>query len=318
MEKVEAMKMNAGTNPRDFSIYRVWGDGGFVHICLESTGCRFRRKGYCMMCDYGAGRCITPTEAVCALESVLNRWPQKIERLLLGSCGSVFDPAEITPDVLQAILSFLQANPVPHLIFETHYTTVTPDILAQLKDFLPQQEITIEMGFESASTDVLHSLHKFMNLSDLKATMDRIHAFGMSVSLNVFLGAPHLTQARQIEDALQSIRWAFRSGADEVVLFPANIKPGTKLWTMYRVGTYRPVTHDMVLAVLDQLSDRELSGTSVSWYGDRQEAGEDTDIVPPYAEETQRSRYMDFYRQFMKSTDAAQRKKLLAAMRTEG
>ena len=35
----------------------------FLHCCIESRGCRFSREsGACVMCDYGIGRNLQPSE----------------------------------------------------------------------------------------------------------------------------------------------------------------------------------------------------------------------------------------------------------------
>ena len=81
--------------------------------------------------------------------------------MLLGTCGSILDEREIAPPVLNAVLKTVQDSGVPTVILETHYTTVTPQILEQLKAALPNQEVVLELGFESADPWVLeHSLCK--------------------------------------------------------------------------------------------------------------------------------------------------------------
>lgn len=306
------------TGNRDISISKVWGNGGFMHICFESRGCRFRKRGYCVMCDYGAGRNITAEEAVKALDSAIKQWPVPVHRLLLGTCGSILDESEMGQETLSEILAYLCNTDIDYIIFETHFSTVTDKILAYLKRTLPGKKIAIEMGFESADPVVLEkSLKKNMNLEQLKYIICKIRDFGMDVILNVFLGAPGLSTKEQLQDALNSVNWACTSGVQEVVIFPANIKPGTKLWKMYADGEYEPISHWLLIEVLDSLSEDQLGVTAISWYGDRQDQGIDTDIVPPAACELCRPELMDFYRKFMSNFTASYRKDLIKKLKRD-
>lgn len=302
-------------NPRHFSISRCWGEGDFAHICFESAGCRFRKQGYCTMCNYGEGRCITPQEAVAALNQLQHTHPGKIRRLLLGTCGSIFDEGELPNSVFSAVLNWIAPSDINDILFETHYTTVTQSVLDQIADALTGRTVSIEMGMESANIDVLtSSLHKYMDLEQLRHTMTLIHQNHFRVILNVLLGVPDLTMRQQLEDTKASLLWAEQNGADEFVLFPVNIKPDTALWEQYQAGNYAPVSHWLLIELLLSLPDSILSRLSLSWYGDRQEAGEDTDIIPPVACATCKPALMSFYQRFMENPSAEYRKELIEAL----
>lgn len=314
-------KNSSGHGPwhssRKISGSSVWGRGDFVHICFESCGCRFRKQGYCMMCDYGAGDNVTETEAVEILDHVLRGRPVP-SRLLLGTCGSILDGSEMSRTVLMKILQYLQNTDIEYIIFETHYTTVSRGILYELKNMLPGKTVAIEMGFESSNPNVLkHSLHKVMDLGQLKQVMHGIADVQMEIILNVFLGAPGLSVKEQLEDALEAVNWAYGHGAHEVVIFPANIKPGTKLWELYQTGKYERVSHWLLIKLLGKLTEEQLGRTAVSWYGDRQDAGNDLDILPPEACDQCRPVLMEFYRRFMNDFDASSRAALLKEVKSQ-
>lgn len=271
------------------------------------------------MCDYGAGHNVTAKEAIGALKSALRNWPVKVRCLLLGACGSILDKQEVEQEVLTGILEYLRGTDIESFVFETHYTTVSDRTLKHLKSILPGKQICVEMGFESSNADVLKkSLNKYMDLDQLEQTMDRIRAFGMKPILNVFLGAPGLSPAAQLEDAVNSINWAFEHGAWETVIFPANIKPGTKLWELFASGAYKPVSHWLLIELLSRLTEEQLGRTAVSWYGDRQAKGIDLDIIPPQACEACIPVLMEFYDLFMKDFNPVYRANLLKMLREKG
>ncbi len=98
----------------------------FLHCCIESQGCRFSKEsGACVMCDYGVGRNLTPTELEKALEETLRPALSGVKTILFGSYGSVLDEYEISSECLDVILDFVSKCSFDNIIFETHYSTVT-------------------------------------------------------------------------------------------------------------------------------------------------------------------------------------------------
>ena len=295
--------------------FRLWGSGSFAHICFESPGCRFRKAGYCVMCDYGAGSMLSPEQAVTAIQSATVNWGKPIKRLLLGTCGSIFDEREMLPETLSIIVGEIKKTEIESIIFETHYSFVTEELLRKLAASLPCKRIAIELGFESSDPEVLEkSLHKYMNLEDLSEAISLIRSFNMSSILNVFLGAPGLTTAQQLEDSIRSVHWAFAHGADEVVIFPANIKPGTALWRDWESGRYELPSSWLLVELLRRLPKEELETTSISWYGDRQFNGVDTDILAPACCEHCCGELYDFYCSFMEDFRADIRIRLISEL----
>lgn len=265
------------------------------------------------MCDYGGGRAITAEEAISELKRALDKASGPVREILLGTCGSILDEREIAPPVLNAVLKTVQDSDVPTVILETHYTTVTPQILERLQAALPNQEVVLELGFESADPWVLeHSLCKYMDLDGLARTVSLIRSFGMAAVLNVFLGAPFLTPERQIQDSLNSIAWAIAHGASRAVVFPANIKPNTLLGQMYHEGTYRRISHWMLIELLSRLDNELLGKIELAWYGDRQEARCALEAIPPESCPACHRKLMDFYEAFIGDFDPCFRRTLLA------
>jgi radical SAM enzyme (TIGR01210 family) len=304
------------TQPHSLRPCVVWGHGDFLHICFSSVGCRFREAGYCTMCDYGGGGGITAEEAVSGLKAALAHAACAVREILLGTCGSILDHREMAQPVLNAVLKAVYDSGIPTVILETHYTTVTPEILSRLQEALPGREIVMELGFESSDPWVLeHSLCKYMDLNALSDTVALIQSFGMGAVLNVFLGAPFLTPEQQLRDAENSIAWAVSHGASRAVVFPANIKPNTLLWQLYQENAYHRLSHWMLIELLWRLDDTLLEKVELSWYGDRQEAGQCTEILPPESCPECHPLLMAFYRAFMEDFDPRQRRRLLEDLR---
>lgn len=290
----------------------VWGRGSFLHLCFSSVGCRYRKSGYCTMCNYGAGENITPEEALAVIDRELEGREEPVVELLLGTCGSILDEAEMSWDTLECILSRIAREAIPTILLETHYTTVSEWKLQRIQELLPNSEVVIEMGFESADPVVLRdSLHKFMDLEKLAQTMALIKGVGMGVVLNVFLGVPHLTVREQIDDAKKAVEWAVTHSVDRVVVFPSNIKPNTVIWDLYQQKRYRRISHWAVVELLSRLDDECLSRIELSWYGDRQKVGKSTEAIPPESCEDCDGAIFAFYQSFILCFDPQQRRTLV-------
>ncbi len=284
----------------------------FLHCCIESRGCRYNRDaGACVMCDYGIGRCLEPEELSAALASALNPWSGKLDTLLLGSYGSVFDPSEISEECFEVLLRFLRDYPVQTVIFETHCATVSPEKLALIRRTLPEdRRIVVEMGYESCDPFVLeHCLNKILSLPQLESAIRTIHSAHMSACLNVFLGAPFLSPADQLESARASVLWALERGADSLVLFPANIKPFTLLYKLYEAGHYTPLSQWMVPALFRRLPAEALERITLSWYGDRKNFYEHDrfPLIPPQDCPACHDAVFAFYRSFLRARSGQER-----------
>lgn len=261
------------------------------------------------MCDYGYGESPSPDEIRRIITDTIEDWPHRIKRMLIGTCGSIFDQEEINGRQIDALLEVLSRSSIPSFIWETHYSTVNEAVLDEVMESLPDREHYVEMGFESSNEYVLREcLHKYMNLADLSECLNELRTRAFHPILNVFVGSPGLTSDEQIEDAVRSVHWAFDHGAEEVVLFPANIKQGTKLYELYRKGQYHRTLHKQLLDVLSELDDNELGHTSVSWYGDRQDEGVEVSTIPPDDKGFEHDRLMRFYDSFMFKSSPIQRR----------
>jgi len=288
---------------------------GFLHISVESAGCKFRNAGCCTMCDYGCGKPASAADVAYYMENIWNEKTEPVSEFLVGSCGSIFDANEISNEVLDAVLWFLVNHQVLSVIFETHYSTVTADILTQVKNALASDIscVSIEMGLESADPYVLNnSINKYLDLSALRNTIMLIKSFDMGVILNVFLGAPFLTPALQLADAERAIKWACDNGADSVVIFPANIKPRTLVGYLYDKGRYERQYAWFLVELLNRIPNDIIDKTELSWYGDRQKMGIAKNTLPPYACEICEGLLQEFFAAYNAvRCDASAKRKLV-------
>lgn len=287
--------------------------GDLLHICLNSLGCRFRKSGSCTMCDYGQGNQLTEQK----LESVLPEIKEAavgMKSILIGTLGSVLDSAEISRECLNMICHILNDISINTIIFETHYSFIDDNTCKWLRQHLPEKDIVIEIGIESADEFVQEKcLNKKINMEVLKAKIELLHSYGMSITANTFLGAPFLSVAEQIDDAENTVNWAIDNRIDSVVIFPANIRKHTLLDDLYKNGKYFPVQHWAIFELLSRIPISYLSRIYLAWYGDWIDVDENGERLnlPPYACKICEIQWMDFYHHFLSESDNWKRKQLL-------
>lgn len=270
----------------------------FATWIYRSKGCRFRKQGHCIMCDYGASKNISIFDAIYETRRLVDLYRGKLDVVCIGSYGSIFDESEISRLKLRLICRELNRSDFGTIAFETHYTTVSNEVLDSIKRWLPGKDIIIEMGLESCNEMSLAAINKPINLPGLSHAIDRIQKRGLKVSLNVLLGIPGLSEKDQIKDCILSVKWAFFHCADEVTIFPMNVKPFTKLDEMRRHHKYEVPSLWALVEVLNALSDDEIARVSLSWFGDRQFQGICTNIIPPHTCDQCRLDLIDFCKEW--------------------
>jgi radical SAM enzyme (TIGR01210 family) len=279
-------KIQKSANPMIVPPCTVWRKASFAHISFSSAGCAFRKAGSCAMCDYGCGESLSADRIKGALDSALRNIGEPIDELLIGTCGSVLDKREISPDAFRAVLDRVKPLKIKTLIFETHYATVTETTLKELeREFKDgRREIVIEMGLESADKFVLENCwNKSVDLDKLEETVRLVKSFGFGAVLNVMAGAPFLTVPQQIDDTVKSVKYATSIGADRANVFPVNIKKNTVIGYLYDRGQYIRPSLWALAEILRMIPDERLNRIEFSWFGDRQKNGGAAETLPPVA-----------------------------------
>lgn len=287
--------------------------GDLLHVCLNSPGCRYRNSGSCTMCDYGQGKRLS-VEEIEAILPYIKKEAIGMQSILIGTLGSVLDPDEISLECLEKICNILAEIPIKTVIFETHYTLINNRICSWLKGHLPQKDIVVEIGLESVDTFVQDKcLNKQVDIKGLKSKISILHAHGISITANAFLGAPFLSVVEQIEDTEKTINWAIDNGIDSVVIFPANIRKNTILDLLYKEGKYFPVQHWAIYELLCRIPLYYLNRVYLAWYGDWSDiddTGEKMNL-PPASCPKCISKWINFYCEFLSEKDNIKRNKIL-------
>lgn len=296
---------------------QVFKEGDLLEIGFLSKRCEHDAMGTCIMCDYGCAKgTYSDEEYLNEMTRILTKYSKGITILLLCSNGSILNPKQISEKLFQKILLQAAQTDIPQIEIECHYKDVTVEKLELIKEFFPHKQVTIEMGLETINP-VYQELFfgKDIDLNTYEDTLLLIRNYGFQIHLNIILGLPFLSLMEQLKDARQTLDWVFAHQCSPVI-FPVNIKPFTLLMHMYQSGYYKPISHWLMLSLLDSIEEEKLNQIVVAWYGNREEDYEDTNshsIFPTACLKCEKA-IKDFYDKFVSCDDSHVRKKLLQDM----
>lgn len=290
------------------NLFSVFKTADLCMIWLHTPACRFSQEGKCTICNYWAGQKI-PGVVDKMTHSV--SVPEDINMILINTCGSCLDTAELLIEEQEQLLEWLNQQRAENIILETHMYTLSEDTVKRVCRMLPNKNVFFEMGQESLDEDVLfYCLNKTLTDDSRKIVIDRICRYGAKSIINVVLGAPFLTREEQIADAIHSVMMLLQEGIGQVILFPINIKPATLPYVLYEMGMYAPVDMGMIAAVLDVIPVEYLHRVDVSWYGEHKEEG----VIPPFIPEKDREEFIHQIALYNSSTSGTERKELVKSL----
>lgn len=269
----QANKIIRKTRPSDDISKRinVFQRRNFLQLTFKTKGCRYSAAGSCSMCNYGQG--VTPEHDVIMqeLEEICNSDAFcESSMILLGASGSFLDNEEIPENLQYDIMNRISKSHMQEIYIETHYKSISDSKLQKIQKIFFNKYVHMEMGLETTVEEFqLNILNKVISLTELKNTIQQIHAHHLYADLNILFGMPFLTARQQIEDTLNSIHWALENEADSIIVFPINIQPYTVFEWWYVNGYITVPSLWGLFILLQKLSDKELSCMGLAWYGNR-------------------------------------------------
>ncbi len=287
-----------------------------AQLSFITSGCKL---GQCSFCSYGASnKELLPSDVDFEMKKFIKEiqirkaFGQNIDTLLFDAVGSIFDKNEFSSSCLDMLFKnineIVKQPEIKALIFETHIKTLgdldeqgnyncsyAMQKLLTFKKLNPQIEtFIIELGFESANPEIRNNLlFKPFDDNAYKKIIKYMKNQNINIELNVMATLPFLTQQEQIKTSAESVIQALQSqenggyGADNVVLFPLNIRKNTfyehtlqiskKLEKQYGTETPTWLKYQnpiwSLVATLNTLIENGhedlLSKVSIAWYGGR-------------------------------------------------
>jgi radical SAM enzyme (TIGR01210 family) len=239
-----------------------------VEVWFRTKGCRLFLQGGCTMCNYGYSTVKAHDSALRFVQTALSQVKlNEATNLLVSPSGSLLDDWEVPPDVRASILEYVSGLPWRKFLFETQANYATEASLRGVTKALGGRPVVVGFGLESADDDVRrYSINKDLPWDLFESRVRLTRALGLAVSVNVLIGAPFLSPARQVVDTLRTIEAVERVGVDEIFLFPVNVKIGTLVAWLWENGYYQQPSLWALIHVLLHSSESARQKTSFAWH----------------------------------------------------
>ena len=283
---------------------------GSYQLLLSTCGC----ENACTFCNYGFDNNLTLEMVKPELEKI-NLYGFNIFELELEANGSFLSEREVPYDLFLEILHFVAHKDIPNIVIETHYKTVTEAKIRKIREILGEEQgISFELGFESAAEDVRAIYNKDIDLGEYLKIVKLCEKYGITLQINVLLGAPFLTREEQIRDCLDSLNFIFSSMPKETmaVLFPINIKENTMIKHWQDIGVYEQISSWEFVELLYRIPEGYLDRIAIAWWGNRKNTySPESSIQYPRTCKKCKSRLVEFYTEFQETFDIGKRKEML-------
>lgn len=254
----------------------IYQTNSILEISLSRGQCANDKNGACIMCDYGIASKSKPIiEYLQEMDQALKACDDSIRCLMLCTNGSIFNEKQVERALLEGALELVAKCAIPRIELESHYLDVNSENLSMAKEKLKDKSIIIALGLETVNQEYQDLIiGKHINIIRFEEKIRLIKKFGFGIELNIMLGLPFLSPYEQLTDALNTLKWTY-SHQCRPVLFPINIKPYTLLMELYKLGQYTPVSHWLLILLLEQLTEEELAQIILAWHGNRMESYDD-------------------------------------------
>jgi len=241
--------------------------GYYLELWFTTEGCSFDKNGSCTMCNYGVGNKVDNEIIIKKLEDYLDKLKLDITELMISPSGSLWDKNEVNEELLHDIYNLVNNCNINLFMIETRIDTINQLKLQKIRATIPNKKLIIEIGLESSNNWVLkYLINKKLKIDTFKSKIDLIKSNNIGIYTNISLGNAFLTEKEAIKDTIESIRFAFNSDIDKVVIFPIHIKPNTFIEWLHQNNFYQTISLWSLIEVLNSVEKELLQKIEIAWY----------------------------------------------------
>ena len=218
-------------------------------VYLMSNGCEWALKSAhgCMMCGHLAKQ--TRMDKSISVGDYLKQFEEEFEKidfkmnpiLNLYNNGSFINDNEIPPEARRGMLKKINKNPyIKMLVLETRPEFVTEEKVREIRRLIPNKHVELGVGLEMKN-DFLRGIciNKGFSLKRFDSAA-RIITRHLNLRAYVLLKPLFLTEREGIENAIETIEYAFERGTTTVSLEACTIQDFTLMKYFYERGLYSP------------------------------------------------------------------------------
>ncbi len=220
-----------------------------VVMFLLSNGCEWALKSGngCTVCGHlakqtGSDISISADDYLCQFKSEFAKIDfQKTPILNLYNNGSFFNDNEIPAIARREMFNEIGRNPyIKMLVIETRPEFITEQSVDELKQLIPDKHVEIAIGLE-VYDDTLRKIciNKGFSLKQYRKAAGIVTS-KVGLRTYVMLKPPFLDERESIEQAVQTITYAFESGSTTVSLEACTVQDYTLVKHLYDLNYFRP------------------------------------------------------------------------------
>ncbi|MFH2059657.1 MAG: archaeosine biosynthesis radical SAM protein RaSEA [Pseudomonadota bacterium] len=218
-------------------------------VYMRSSGCQWMlddEKGGCFMCGHIAGT--TQGEPISA-ENYIDQFTKIMDQfdfhdipmLCVYNAGSFFNDKEVPRKARYEIYKRInKIDGIKQIIFESRPEYICAEELQLIQDTIDKR-IEIGIGLESSNEKIRQvCLNKGFSLDEYLRAIEICKKHNVSCLAYVLLKPLFLNEQNAINDAVNSIKWAFEKGIDVISIEPVSVQKGTLVHLLYNKGFFRP------------------------------------------------------------------------------
>jgi hypothetical protein len=195
--------------------------------------CPYYAAARCHHCDIGAGEgaAFDPETNRARLAWFRDRYAAllpDVAHLVIYNSGSVLNPREMPPNLLDEILAFARALPATRVVsLDSREPYITAPALERVARALgPAISGRPILGLESADDAIRDGLlEKRMPRPAIRRAFAAAGAAGLAMDVNIVIGSPGTTPETAPADAAATARYAFDAGREAGVAVDLNLHP---------------------------------------------------------------------------------------------
>ena len=218
-------------------------------LLLPGKGCAWAQKtGGCTMCGFSQrikqiGKQFTDKDLL-ALYTIteLLTIKDKPSMLTIYNAGSFINDNEISPEVQKKICQKVENHPtIKKLFIESRAEFVTETKIKTLKNILKNKGLIIAIGLE-AQDDKIRNIYirKGLSKKSYEEAINTIRQNGIKSLTYIFIKPIYLNEREAIKEAINTAKYAFKTGTNEVAFESAFIQEGTLMEVLYQKGKFKP------------------------------------------------------------------------------
>ncbi|RLC38164.1 MAG: TIGR01210 family radical SAM protein [Candidatus Nealsonbacteria bacterium] len=218
-------------------------------ILLPGKGCWWAKQkgGGCTMCGFAEklkeirSYQYSAQDLVILCKIALELCEESPVEIAIFNGGSFLNDNEIPLKAQEKIASLAARLPIQTLYVESRPEFVTTDKIRKLVGILKEKKLKVGIGLE-AVTDVIRerNINKGFTLKEYERAVEALLSKNAEVLTYVFLKPVKVSERKAIQEAVKTIRYAFKKGSKEVALEAALVQEGTVMAKLFHQGKYRP------------------------------------------------------------------------------